>query len=168
MPFKHITHVCASTILAVFLCGAGHAQTPDNVIFEGEGAADLVALIKQSMREGKSNAYIGSLIKEDADNGQVTVTGNMLNASGAADVKAIIAMLADNTMETEQAEPVAMTESSDGEKRYHEVKRGESLADIARIYYNDPEEYLKIYTANRDQIRNANVINPGQRLVIPE
>ena len=58
------------------------------------------------------------------------------------------------------------------EQRYpskYRVKKGETLADIARRkeIFNDPYLWPLIYKANRDQIRDPHVIFPGQQLTIP-
>ena len=41
------------------------------------------------------------------------------------------------------------------------------LWKLAKIYYNDPWQWKKIYLQNRSRILNPNVIFPKQRLVIP-
>ncbi|MBU4310127.1 DUF4398 domain-containing protein [bacterium] len=51
---------------------------------------------------------------------------------------------------------------------YHKVKKGETLKIIAKEVYRDPEKWILIYEANRDKIRNANIIHPGQILSIPK
>lgn len=50
---------------------------------------------------------------------------------------------------------------------YYTVVRGDTLSGIARRYYGDPNLWPRIYNANRDQIRDPNLIYPGQRLCIP-
>ena len=47
------------------------------------------------------------------------------------------------------------------------VSRGDSLWRISRIIYGDGARYALVYRANRDRIRNPNLIYPGQTLVIP-
>ena len=47
------------------------------------------------------------------------------------------------------------------------VSRGDSLWRISRITYGDGARYALVYQANRDRIRNPNLIYPGQTLVIP-
>jgi nucleoid-associated protein YgaU len=49
----------------------------------------------------------------------------------------------------------------------HTVKKGESLSKIADHYYGDMMKYKQIFNANRDQLSNENVIEPGQVLTIP-
>jgi nucleoid-associated protein YgaU len=47
------------------------------------------------------------------------------------------------------------------------VSRGESLWGISRITYGDGGRYALVYRANRDRIRDPNLIYPGQTLVLP-
>lgn len=49
----------------------------------------------------------------------------------------------------------------------HEVKRGETLKIIAQEVYGDSEKWILIYRANRNKIKNADIIHPGQILSIP-
>ena len=51
--------------------------------------------------------------------------------------------------------------------RYHRVQWGETLATVAKLYYNDGKLAVFIYQHNREVIANPNVIYPGQRLHIP-
>ena len=51
--------------------------------------------------------------------------------------------------------------------QWHEVKKGETLWKIAEQYYGDGNLYTKIFEANRDTIKNPNLIQIGQRLRIP-
>ena len=50
---------------------------------------------------------------------------------------------------------------------YHTVEKGETLGKIANQYYSKPSLYTKIFEANRDILDDADVIHPGQELVIP-
>jgi nucleoid-associated protein YgaU len=47
------------------------------------------------------------------------------------------------------------------------VSRGDSLWRISRITYGDGTRYAIVYQANRDRIRDPNLIHPGQILVLP-
>jgi nucleoid-associated protein YgaU len=49
------------------------------------------------------------------------------------------------------------------------VVRGDSLWDIAsyRVIYGNPYQWPLIYKANRDQIKDADLIYPGQVFAIP-
>ena len=47
------------------------------------------------------------------------------------------------------------------------VKKGDSLSKIAKESYGDANEWRKIYEANRDLIKDPDLIYPGQTLKIP-
>ena len=49
----------------------------------------------------------------------------------------------------------------------HVVQSGDTLWAIAKKYYGNGSQYTKIFNANRDKIKNPNLIYPGQKLVIP-
>ena len=48
------------------------------------------------------------------------------------------------------------------------VEKGESLWTIAARIYGDPNQYGRIYEANRNRIRDPNLIFPGMTLDIPD
>jgi LysM repeat protein len=47
------------------------------------------------------------------------------------------------------------------------VKSGDSLSKIAKDVYDDGSKYMKIFEANKDQLKDPNMIKPGQTLVLP-
>lgn len=49
----------------------------------------------------------------------------------------------------------------------HTVKSGDTLCKIAKQYYGDGSQWSKIYNANKDKIKNPNLIYVGQVLTIP-
>ena len=49
----------------------------------------------------------------------------------------------------------------------HTVKKGESLSVISKHYYGDLMKYKHIFEANRDQLSDADHIEVGQVLTIP-
>ena len=52
--------------------------------------------------------------------------------------------------------------------RTYVVVAGDSLSKIARREYGDPQQWRRIYDANRDIIKDPDLIHPGQTLRIPE
>lgn len=48
------------------------------------------------------------------------------------------------------------------------VVKGDCLWNIAKKFYGKGSQYALIYNANRDKIKNPNLIYPGQVLVIPK
>jgi len=49
----------------------------------------------------------------------------------------------------------------------YEVKSGDNLSKISKQFYGDPNEYMRIFYANRDQLRDPDKIQVGQKLTIP-
>jgi len=48
------------------------------------------------------------------------------------------------------------------------VKSGDSLSKIAKRVYGDANKWQRIYEANRDKIKNPDLIHPGQEFTIPD
>ena len=69
------------------------------------------------------------------------------------------------TVEKQVTETQTVTETST-ETVYHTVVPGDTLCDIAKIYYNDNFEWPTIYDANSGQIADPHWIYPGQVLII--
>jgi nucleoid-associated protein YgaU len=49
----------------------------------------------------------------------------------------------------------------------YEVKSGDNLSKISKQFYGDPNEYMRIFYANRDKLKDPDKIQIGQQLVIP-
>jgi LysM repeat protein len=49
----------------------------------------------------------------------------------------------------------------------HTVEKGETLGKIAKHYYGKPMKYVAIFEANKNILKSADIIHPGQELVIP-
>lgn len=52
-------------------------------------------------------------------------------------------------------------------KREYTIKSGDSLSKIAKQFYGEANQWNKIFEANRDQIKDPNLIHPGQKIIIP-
>jgi nucleoid-associated protein YgaU len=61
------------------------------------------------------------------------------------------------------APPPAPAQSS----RTYTVVAGDSLSKIAKREYGDAQKWKVIFEANRDQIKDPDLIHPGQTLKIP-
>jgi nucleoid-associated protein YgaU len=48
------------------------------------------------------------------------------------------------------------------------ISRGDSLWALSRLAYGDGARYAVIFKANREKIRNPNLIYPGQSLLLPQ
>jgi nucleoid-associated protein YgaU len=54
-----------------------------------------------------------------------------------------------------------------GVQREHRVRPGETLSDVANLYYSDPGRWSAILTANPGTLSSAESVTAGQTLVIP-
>jgi nucleoid-associated protein YgaU len=60
------------------------------------------------------------------------------------------------------------TASSPATGKTYTVKKGDSLSKIAKREYGDAQQWHRIFEANRDTIKDADLIYPGQVIRIPE
>jgi nucleoid-associated protein YgaU len=51
--------------------------------------------------------------------------------------------------------------------RTYKVKPGDTLSKIAKQFYGNPGEYMKIFNANKDTLKDPNQVPVGQELKIP-
>lgn len=54
------------------------------------------------------------------------------------------------------------------EAKTYQVQSGDTLSKIAKQAYGDAGKYMKIFEANKDQLKDPNVIKVGQVLKIPD
>ena len=50
---------------------------------------------------------------------------------------------------------------------YYVIQKGDSLSAIAKRYYGKAGDYPRIFDANREVIKNPDLIYPGQKIRIP-
>ena len=50
---------------------------------------------------------------------------------------------------------------------YYIIKSGDTLSAVAQHFYKDANKYPKIFEANREVIKDPNLIFPGQKIRIP-
>lgn len=69
---------------------------------------------------------------------------------------------------TKTPTPKRPTEKKENKgSKTHIVKRGDTLWGLAKKYYGDGSKYMKIANANKDKVKNPNLIIDGWKLVIP-
>jgi len=50
---------------------------------------------------------------------------------------------------------------------YYIIQKGDTLSAIAKRYYGKANDYPRIFEANREVIKNPDLIYPGQKIRIP-
>jgi nucleoid-associated protein YgaU len=72
-----------------------------------------------------------------------------------------------NALEVAAAAPAAPAPAAPPTERIHQVVPGDTLSGLAKTYYGKSSLYMKIFEANKDQLKDPNVIKVGQKLRIP-
>jgi nucleoid-associated protein YgaU len=50
---------------------------------------------------------------------------------------------------------------------YYVIQKGDTLSAVAKRYYGNTNDYPRIFEANREVIKNPDLIFPGQKIRIP-
>jgi nucleoid-associated protein YgaU len=74
---------------------------------------------------------------------------------------------ADISVDTSRAIGAAAGGGQGAGSQTYEVKGGDNLSKISKQFYGDPNEYMRIFYANRDKLNDPDKIQVGQQLVIP-
>jgi nucleoid-associated protein YgaU len=82
------------------------------------------------------------------------------------EIKRIDAGLSDITADI-SVQPQAQPAAAKAQQKTYTVKAGDTLSKISREFYGDGHEYMRIFYANRDKLRDPDLIKVGQELVIP-
>jgi len=69
---------------------------------------------------------------------------------------------------TQAAAPSASPSSRATAGATYTVRPGDSLSKISKEVYGDPNQYMRIFDANRDKLKDPNKIQVGQQLSIPK
>lgn len=63
--------------------------------------------------------------------------------------------------------PIQPPVGTTGQSQTYVVVAGDSLSKIAKRFYGDANKWPRIHEANASQIKNPDLIHPGQKLTIP-
>ena len=62
---------------------------------------------------------------------------------------------------------VSETKEFADDTEYYVVESGDSLSKIAKQFYGNAMDYPKLFDANREVIKDVDLIYPGQKIRIP-
>jgi LysM repeat protein len=65
------------------------------------------------------------------------------------------------------AQAAAASANAPSSGRTYKVKPGDTLSKIAKEFYGNPNDYNRIFAANRDKLESPDKVQAGQELVIP-
>ena len=89
-------------------------------------------------------------------------------SSAAGSSRAAGADFSDVVSGSSSTAPSAPGAKPDQTDRMYVVAGGDSLSKIAKKFYGDANAWKRIFDANRDRIKNPDLIQPGWKLRIPE
>lgn len=123
-----------------------------------------------------------SLLAASAKRGEIELPSSLNTAEGVIDEDTLLFTLVQNSLANdgtpEGAEAAremgrrafaasnAQTRQVQGERTYL-VQSGDSLAYISLQFYGRPNDYMRIFEANRETLVSPDLIKIGQRLIIP-
>jgi nucleoid-associated protein YgaU len=123
-----------------------------------EDAADSIKSAIEEDNPGITNLGVAF------DSGQVSLSGDAESAEAmektvliAGNVKGVSDVDASGINAPEPAEDV----------QYYTIESGDTLSKIAKEFLGNAMDYPKIFEANREVIKDPNLIYPGQKIRIP-
>jgi nucleoid-associated protein YgaU len=82
-------------------------------------------------------------------------------------IKSIDPAYADLTADFSVDASLPQPAASSAPRQTYTVKAGDSLSKIAKQFYGNASDYMRIVDANKDQLKDPDKIQIGQELVIP-
>lgn len=135
------------------------AQSIGRKLFDNE--ADAKEKIREHIEQ--DNPGIKDL-KVAYDDGVVSLSGSADDA--AAMEKAVL--MAGNVSGVAEVNAEALESPEAVEKvEYYVIEKGDTLSAIAKRYYGEASDYPRIFEANREVIKDPDLIFPGQKIRIP-
>ncbi len=101
---------------------------------------------------------------------EVYVEGNRVKIKGSVpDQKSreMLMVITGNTKHIDSVDDGDLQGGDGSEGRFHTVESGETLSAIAKEYYGNANDYMKIFNANQPMLDDPDKIYPGQVLRVP-
>ncbi|MDC7860831.1 peptidoglycan-binding protein LysM [Pantoea ananatis] len=118
----------------------------------------------------KLQEHISKLGLPDSDKVDVKVNGDTVTVTGegiSQELKEKILVAAGNVAGITNVEDKVTTADAAAESKFYTVKSGDTLSAISKQVYGNPNEYNKIFEANKPMLTHPDKIYPGQVLRIP-
>ena len=132
-----------------------------NLFGANADAAEAAAKIKAHIED--DNPGVEDL-KVDYDDGKVVMSGTAKSRE-ALEKAVLMAGNAEGVAEVDATAIVSPEEQARVE--YYTIQKGDSLWKIAERYYSKGSAYTRIFEANREVIKDPDLIFPGQKIRIP-
>ncbi len=150
------------------LLGIGDAQAEEAA--KAEASAEKIAAANQAA----ADAIAGYVAKQNltAENLEIGFDGatGTVQVAGIADTqetKEKILLCCGNVQGVEGVEDNMVVTNAEPDAQFHTVVSGDTLSKIAKDFYGNANEYMKIFEANQPMLSHPDKIYPGQMLRIP-
>ncbi len=127
------------------------------------GGDDPATKIREHL-ESRALGLTDLKVEFQEDDGKVFLAGQAPSPESkekavllAGNVKGVAEVFAEKLMAPDQKAKI----------EYYVIQSGDTLSKIAKAYLGDAMAYPKIFEANREVIKDANLIYPGQKIRIP-
>jgi nucleoid-associated protein YgaU len=146
------------------------AKQKDSGAKYSENLGRAEALIRQGKSLSSSGNYNDAIVRAEEAETIIAAVMSALESEAAADVKVAVADGTSDTSQTSAADQ-ATQETQETKGNFYTVKWRKKDTDclwrISKNVYDDASLWPLIYVANRDQIKNPDLIFPGQKFRIP-
>ncbi|HNP36655.1 MAG TPA: peptidoglycan-binding protein LysM [Woeseiaceae bacterium] len=106
------------------------------------------------------------------DDGVATISGDCINQATrdsavlmVGNIKGVKKVVADKL--TVPAPAAKAPPELEEKIEYYTIAKGDTLSAVAKRYYGNASQYVRIFEANKDIIENPDKIFPGQKIRIP-
>ena len=133
----------------------------DQLKLKYQSVLNLIGTLKVQLKNlhvQDNKLVIRAEAKTKDDSNKVWNQIKLIDKNYAQDLMAEITYLSDAPAPKPQTAPTL---------RIHKVVAGDTLSKIAKKYYGNANEYMKIFDANKNILKDPNKINVGQELIIP-
>jgi len=135
--------------------------TMDQMKSKYRSVMDLMSTLKVQLKNlhvQGDKMVLRAVAKTKNDANKVWDQIKLVDKNYAKDLMAEISFLSDAPAPKPQTAPTL---------RIHKVVAGDTLSKIAKKYYGKAGDYMKIFDANKDKLKDPDKIFPGQDLIIP-
>ncbi len=141
---------------------------------EGDLMDSLSTLVEKAMKEGKSSADVLQLIDEALQKHDGTTLQDLVARSGGKlDLQSLLDSIVRKAVEkaaregTDKELTRTLEAESLGETKIVVVRPGDTLGTLAEKYLGNALKWHVIYEANKDRLKNPDIVPIGMRLRIP-
>ncbi len=134
-----------------------------------------VTSLKAAINEGTVR-LVGACESMDIKEKVILMTGNIEGVVGVND-DFLRVIAAGETLQKQDEAPAIPVDDVTEElalpedavvSEFYTIKAGDSLSKIAKEFYGDPLKYTALFDANKEVIKNPDLIYPGQQIRIPK